>query len=149
MKRINRVQKLARHEEKAVIKRIFWLSVVSIFLIGIIFTIGIPFLGKFADFLDTIFKVNDTENSIENKQIPSPILNELPHNVSDELITLSGFSSNSSRVEVYLNSDKTSEAEVNGGQFEILNFRLMLGENKIRLKAVDENGNSSDFSNEV
>jgi len=50
-KRILRVERLARKEERATLKRIVTLSIVSFVIAVFLFTLGVQFLGKFADFL--------------------------------------------------------------------------------------------------
>ncbi len=148
MRKINRVQRLAKREESAVIKRIFWLSVVSLILIVVIFTVGTSLLGKFADLLDKVFK-NNTNISQEGPAPPPPILDTLPHATNQDTITISGFSNNSSRAEIYNGSQLSGETNVDNDKFEFKDFKLNNGENKLTLKSFDANGKSSEFSQEV
>lgn len=52
-------------------------------------------------------------------------------------------------MEIYLNSINVGETEVVGGKFEFKNFRLKNGENKISLKAINQAGKASGFSQEL
>ena len=145
MKRVNRVQRIARREEKSVVKRIFLLSVVSIVLIVFIFTIGINLLGNFADFLESIFESSDASQNSESAPV-TPIIDTLPASTNQERIKVAGFSGNAAKVEIYLDLREVSEVETSDGRFEFNDFLLSRGENKISLKAINNNGDSSDFS---
>lgn len=146
MKRAYRVQRLARREEKAVVKRIIWLTVISAVLIIVIFTVGIPALGKFADFLDILFKNNNNSSTTDNNIPPAPILNPLPAETNQDRISIFGFSGNSDKVELYLNDNKLEETTVVEGRFEFKDFQLFAGENRISAKAINNSGAVSDFS---
>jgi len=148
MKRTYRVQRLARKEESAVIKRIFWLSVISIVIVVIIFTVGISFLGKFADFLDNVFGNNTTVVSEGETPLP-PVADTLPPTTNQHLITVSGFSTNSSKVEIYNFGQLVDEISVDNSKFEFKDFRLDEGENKLSLKSFSPEGKTSDFSQEI
>ncbi|OGD85565.1 hypothetical protein A3B51_02230 [Candidatus Curtissbacteria bacterium RIFCSPLOWO2_01_FULL_41_18] len=148
MKR-SRLDRLARREEKSVVKRIVFLFLFSLILIGILYTVGIPTLGKFADVLDTIFKRGDSTSPSEVQTPPPPVLSDLPKSTNQDKIAISGFSSGSSKVEVYLDSEKVADAQVNDGRFEFKDFRLHDGENKISAKAINDTGRASEFSPEV
>ena len=148
MKKVYRVQRLARKEESAVIKRIFWLSVLSIVIVIVIFTIGIPLLGRFADLLDNIFGNNSNTVSEGEAPLP-PVVDTLPENTNQRTITVSGFSTNSSRVEIYNFGQLVNETNVNNSKFEFIDFRLSEGENKLSFKNFSADGKSSDFSQEI
>lgn len=142
-----RLERLARREEKAIVKRIVYLSVFSVILIIILYTVGIPTLGKFADLLDTVFKRGDSTGSVESQIPPPPVLDTLPHATNNSKITVSGFSSSSVKAELYLDLEKVSEVQVNDGKFRG-DLELKQGENKIVAKAVSEAGKTSDASQE-
>ncbi len=146
MRKINRIQRLAGREEKDVIKRIFVLSVISLLIIVLFFTTGIPFLGKFADLMDSVFGNNkqDVNSSTIVPQIP--IIDTLPKFTNSSTITVTGFSSNSVRVEIYNDGQKTGETSVDSGRFKYENLKLSEGENDISAKAFDTNSGESDFS---
>jgi len=150
VKRVNRVQRIARHEEKTVVKRIFWLTIFSVVLVTMLFTVGLKFLGGFADFLDSIFKQDESQKtSALNSSLSAPIIDSLPKATNEERITISGFSGNGSNVEIYRNSNKIDQTDTYDGRFEFKDFLLNRGKNEISLKAVSRNGESSDFSKTI
>ena len=147
MKRTYRVERLARKEEKAVIKRVFTLSIVSVFLAIVIFTVGIPFLGKLADFLESVFP-NKTKNTQEAVNILPPTLDSLPANTNLQNITVSGFAASGNKVVVYLNGLESGSANILDGKFEFKDLVLKNGENKIKAKTASDAGQTSEFSRE-
>lgn len=145
MRKVNRLQRLARQEEQNIIKRIVVLSGVSLLIIFIFFTTGIPFLGRFADLMDTVFKRSDEDVS-SNAPVQAPILDSLPPAVNNSKLKVSGFSNNAARVEIYKDSEKIGEAKVESGRFSFDDVQLENGENELKVKAFDDSGNESDFS---
>ncbi|MBI2327515.1 hypothetical protein HYU92_04315 [Candidatus Curtissbacteria bacterium] len=143
-RRITRVERLARKEEKATVKRIISLSIVSGILAIFLFTIGIQLLGKFADFLDAIFK-NKEINVIDNSAIGEPKIDPLPHATNSARLAVSGFASDSNSVIIYLNGQKSGTANVEAGKFKFEDLELRSGENKVEAKAVS-GGRESNFS---
>lgn len=149
MKRVNRIQKLARHEEKAVISRIFWLTAVSVILIFVIFTVGVNFLGNFADFLTNLFKGNQSTQEDSSFTPPPPSVDALPKATNKDAITILGSAIGASKVEIYQDSSKINEIEVVEEKFEFVDFRLKTGENNLQFKAIASSGNTSDFSETI
>lgn len=147
--RRNRLERLAKREEKTVVKRIVFLSLFSVILIAILYTIGIPTLGKFADVLDTVFKSGDSTSPSVSQLPQPPVLDNLPKATNQGTITISGFSTNSSKVEVYLDSQKVADAQVNDGRFQFRDLKLSEGENRISAKAVNDANGTSEFSGEA
>lgn len=148
MKRINRLERLAKKEEKAVVRRIFFLTIVSFVLIIFAFTQGISILGKFADILDGVFKGKDS--SQESEALPSvPVLDPLPPATNSDNLTVSGFTTNSVKVEVWVNGEKSKEVEVSDSKFKADEVRLTEGENIIAAKSLSAVGAESDFSQEL
>ncbi|OGD97213.1 hypothetical protein A3A49_02425 [Candidatus Curtissbacteria bacterium RIFCSPLOWO2_01_FULL_38_11b] len=148
MKRIYRVQRLARKEESAIIKRIFYLSIISVALVIVIFTIGIPLLGRFADLLDSVF--NNNTSTISEGEIPlPPAVDTLPPTTNQLTITISGFSTNSLKVEIYKSGQLIDETNVDNGKFEFKDFRLDDGENRLSFRSINASGKSSDYTPEV
>lgn len=145
MRRINRVQRLARREEKDIVKRIFFLSVVSVILIFILLTVGVTALGKFAEVLDIFFK--DSGQQVEEVEISAPILNSAPDSTNDEKFTVSGFSSIGEKVEIYHDGEKLGETTFESGKFSY-DLILKSGENEINAKTVSGQ-TVSDFSSPV
>ena len=148
MRKINRIERLARREEKDIVKRIFFLSAVSIVLVVIVLTVGISSLGKLADFLDILFK-NKGEGESENTFVQSPILDTLPQATNSARLKISGFSSDGDKIEVYRDGDKIGEAPVEGGRFAYEEITLSLGGNEITTKALNDKGITSDFSQAI
>lgn len=145
MRRINRVQRLARREEKDIVKRIFLLSAISVVLIFILLTIGVSALGNLAELLDKVFKA-DTQESQDNS-LTVPILNNTSDVTNKELVTISGFSAGGDKVEIYLDGNLAGEAVVESGKFEH-EITLKEGENSVNAKAV-AGENISDFSQTI
>ena len=148
MKRTYRVEKLAKKEERQIIKRIFILSVFSLILIFVLLTVGIPTLGKLADFLGSVFR-SDNEVISESSVITPPKLDTLPPATNERKIKVGGFAPAGNSVEVYLNEEKVDEVGISEGKFEVLDIALQDGENRLRVKALDDSGNVSDFSQEA
>lgn len=145
MKRAYRVEKLARREEKQIIKRIFFLSVFSVFLIFVLLTVGVSSLGRFADLLSSVFQ-RDSKTVDEISPVTAPILDSLPQATNEEKISISGIAPGGSKVEIFLDSEKSGEVEVKDGKFVFNDFVLKKGENFIKVLAVDTNGTTSEFS---
>lgn len=145
MRKVNRLQRLARQEEQSIIKRIVVLSAVSLLIIFIFFTTGIPFLGRFADLMDTVFKKSDQDINSDT-QVQAPILDSLPQATNDSNLKITGFSNNASRVELFLDSEKIDEVNVEGGRFSFEDVKLEDGENELKAKAFDSSGKESEFS---
>jgi len=145
MKNNLRVERLARKEEKLVIKRIFYLSAISLLLIIFIFTWGIAILGKFSEFITNPAKV---DSQLEKTSLDAPRLNSIPESTNSASLLVSGFSQGS-KVFVFVGSEKAGETNVADGKFSIDNILLKNGENEIFTKAVLSNGKESDPSEEI
>lgn len=146
MKRPLRVQRLARREEKATVKRIVWLSLVSLILAVSLFTLGIPALAKFADVLDRIFpkSAQDTGDSSGTPQPPN--VDNLPSATNSAKLKISGFAPGASRVDIYLKSEKVGEATVKDNKFQFEDLILEKGDNNILGKSISSSGGESEFS---
>lgn len=149
MRKVSRTQRLAGREEKDVIKRIFILSVVSLLIIVLFFTTGIPFLGKFADLVDLVFKNNKQDAATATIVVQTPIIDALPKFTNNSSVVISGFSNNAARVEIFLNGQKAADATVDSGRFKYEDLKLKDGDNEITAKAFDGGNHSSDFSEAV
>lgn len=145
-RKFSRVQRLARREEGDIIKRIVVLSFLSVVIIVLIFTLGVPLLGNFADLLGRVFGSKSLGNLSQNQVLASPVLNSLPTATNSASLAVSGFASSGSKTEIFLNSDKVGEADVSDGKFKYENVSLKSGVNQINVKAVDSSGNESDSS---
>ena len=62
---------------------------------------------------------------------------------------MAGFAPVGNSIEVYLNEEKVDKVEIIEGKFEVLDIALQDGENRLRVKALDDSGNVSDFSQEA
>ena len=146
IKRNSRLDKFVQKEEKATIKRITYLSGLSLILAIFLFTLGIPLLGKFADFTNTIFKKNETAIGIDESIPAPPIVDFLPAATNSARLSISGFSDETKTVEIFIDMQKTGETQVKNGKFTFENLTLKNGENKISAKALTRAGKESDFS---
>ena len=143
----SRLARLAKKEEKATIKRIVYLSALSIILAVFLFTLGVPLLGKFADALDVVFKNKNDGTSADKTALQSPTLEDLPQATNSARLPVSGFSQDGVKVAVFLGEDKAGEAGIENGKFQYDGVSLKNGENKISAKAVsaqDKEGPASD-----
>ncbi len=145
MKRSLRIERLARREEKATIKRTIYLSIVSIVLGTAFFILGIPFLGKVADLLGGI--LGGKNETVQEALAPqAPILDDLPSATNSARLAVSGFSPDGKSVEIYLNDEKTGTVEVLDNHFVFENLTLKDGENRISAKAVNTGSKTSGSS---
>lgn len=145
MARRRRLERLNRREEKMAVKKTVYLSIVSIFILIFIFTLGVPLLGKFADFLDVVFR-NKVEQASNEGGVQAPILDPLPQATNSAGLSITGFSATSGKVLIYNNDEKIDETETDGGEFLFGDFTLREGENNIAVKAISAQGKESDFS---
>jgi len=144
-RRISRLERLARKEEKNVIRRIIYLSGISLILAILLIKLGIPLLGKFTDLLSFIFHKDETQLSTEKSVTQPPRIDSLPTATNSAKLVVSG-SSEGATVEIYLNSEKAGQSKVDNGEFTYEDLLLKNGENDISAKALDQSGNESDFS---
>ncbi len=145
-RKINRIDRLARQEEKDIIKRILVLSVVSVVIIIVLFTVGTSFLGKIADSVNSISGRKNSQNGNENTFVQIPVIDTVPTATNSANLKLSGFSADGNSVDLFREEEKVATAKVQSGRFEFGNLVLKDGENDFRAKAMVENGSSSDFS---
>src|SRR3989344_4433521 len=146
IKRTPRLERLSRREERKVVKRIVYLSIFSIILAVFLITLGIPILGKFADFLNFVFRKNAI-TQVDSKSAPRPpMLDLLPQATNSATLMVSGFSQDETKVVIYNNSQNVGEDEVENGKFLFENLKLNDGQNEISAKAISKSGKESDFS---
>lgn len=146
MKRRLTINRLAKKEEAATVKRIFVLSVISGLLAIFMFTLGIPLLGKFADFLELILGSQKQSQSQNAQIITAPNLDPIPAATNSALIDIRGFASDGSGVELYLNNNSVAKVEIASGNFSFENVQLQSGENSIGAKTLSDTGQESEFS---
>lgn len=130
-----RIQRLARREEKLILRRIISLSILSVILAIFVFTVGVSFLGKLTDLLGLVFKGKEDTTS-ETTAVQPPILDDLPEATNSAKLTVKGFVSDGDKVEIYLDDEKIGDTEVADSKFEYEEVTLLNGENKISAKAL-------------
>ena len=143
MAKVRRLERLARREEKNIVKRIFLLSVFSGILILIIFTVGIPFLGNLADFSSKFLGRKD--EATQEVTLEAPILSELPDYTHESKIKVSGFSSSGDNAIIYINDKEQAEVMIENGTFTFQDVELIDGNNEIKVKAKNSSA-ESEFS---
>src|SRR3989338_9393439 len=149
IKRTPRLERLSRREERKVVKRIVYLSIFSIILAVFLITLGIPILGKFADFLNFVFRKNEI-TQVDSKSAPRPpMLDLLPQATNSASLAISGFSQDETKVVIYNDSQNVGEAEVVSGKFQFENLKLKDGQNEISVKAISKSVQESDLSQSV
>ena len=141
MKRSLRVERLARHEEKATIRRVVWLSALSAALGIFLLTMGIPLLGSFVDFLDVLFK-NKNQDETEFDALLPPTLDELPEATNSATLLVGGFATGGETVDIYLDDKKITTVKIVDNKFTFDDFLLTLGENKISAKTISDSSES-------
>ena len=144
-RKITRIERLSQKEEGKVVKRIVYLSILSVILTIFLMTLGVPLLGKFADFLNVVFRKNEV-SQVSSESILAPRLDSLPHQTNSPSLTISGFSQDEMTVAVFDNMQKVGETQVENGKFQFENLSLSEGENEISVKAISKSGEESDFS---
>lgn len=147
-RKINRIDRLARSEEKDIVKRIFLLSFISVVIIIVLFTAGTSFLGKFADLVSSVSKKKSVQDAASSF-IQTPVLDSLPQATNSASLKISGFSADGKQVDVYLGGEKVGGANIDNGRFTVSEIQLKTGENEIKVKALGDSGSSSDFSQSV
>ncbi|MBU0708178.1 thermonuclease family protein [Patescibacteria group bacterium] len=79
----------------------------------------------------------------------APVIDSFPIETGEETVTIKGTSEKESEVRVFVdNEEKVAIRTSELGVFKVV-VSLGEGENKIKVKAVDQAGNQSEFSNEV
>ncbi|KKR54395.1 MAG: hypothetical protein UT92_C0020G0006 [Candidatus Curtissbacteria bacterium GW2011_GWA1_40_24] len=146
MRQRYRINRLAKKEEAATVKRIFALSAISALLALFMFTWGIPLLGKFADFLELISGSQKQSQSQNGQIITAPNLDPIPAATNSALIDIKGFVSDGNGVELYLNNNPVSKVEITSGNFSFEDIKLQDGENTIGAKTLSDTGQESEFS---
>src|SRR3989338_1394411 len=149
IKRTPRLERLSRREERKVVKRIVYLSVFSIILAVFLITLGIPLLGKFADFLNFVFRKNEISQVVTNSKPRPPIIDLLPQATNSANLMISGFSEDDTKVVIYNDSQNAGETKVENGKFQFENLKLTDGQNEISAKAISKSCKESDFSQGV
>lgn len=140
-----RIERLARREEKNLVKRIFYLSTFSVLLAIFIFTLGIPILSKFADLTGGLLGGGDGDKP-KDTILTAPIIDPLPEATNSVKLTVTGFAGEAGTVKIYLGDSAIGEIKPEAGKFEYKDISLKNGENKISAKA-SFSGKDSDFSN--
>lgn len=108
------------------------------------FVLGIPFLGKFADFIGGVFK--GKESAQEASAPIAPNLDDLPQATNSARLKVSGFASEGRSVEIYLNDEQVTSVDVTDSHFIFEDLVLHDGENRISAKTVSASGKSSGSS---
>src|SRR3989344_8061466 len=117
LKKTSRLARLAQKEEKETIKRVVFLSFLSLILAILLFTLGIPLLGKFADFLNIFFKQKETSDTVRLVPTP-PRIDSLPSATNSASLSVSGFAEDGTKVLIYQDSQLVGETEVINGKFK-------------------------------
>lgn len=145
----SRLERLSQKEETKVIKRIVYLSIFSIILAIFLMTLGVPLLGKFADFLNIVFRKNNV-SQVDSTSAPlAPNLDTLPQATNSATLTVTGFAQDETTVAVFDNMQKVGETKVENGKFQFENLTLTEGGNEISAKAISTSGQESDFSENI
>lgn len=145
MRKTTRIEKLAKREERVIVRRVISFSILTIILGIFLFTLGIPILGRFADFLEIIFKKDNGQLTSVAKVPQPPTLDEFPPATNSARLAVSGFTSDGEVVEIYLDGEKVGQVKVFERKFTYENLTLKDGENKISAKAVVD-GEQSDLA---
>lgn len=136
--------------EKQVYQRLAILGVTTLVILVILFFWGLPVLARFAGIL-TFFTSRDELRSGGDVVPPfPPRLEGIPTATNSAQIKLVGFAESGSTLEIFLNGALAQKLLIDAnGKFDIDNFNLTYGENKLQLKATDRAGNSSSISEQL
>ncbi|MBI4037803.1 hypothetical protein HY382_02045 [Candidatus Curtissbacteria bacterium] len=130
MRKISRIERLAKKEEKETVKKIFLLSAISIVLaIGLI-TVGIGLVGRASELFSSLLGGKDKTVS-QNTELRRPVFDALPEFTKETEMTVSGIGEDGSKILLYVNGDLTGEADVLDGKFKIDKVLLSEGDNNI------------------
>ena len=146
MKRTIRIERLGKKEEKVLIRKIFYLTIISIVLAVILFTLGIQILGRFADLLEIIFPNRGNQQTIESSLPTPPLIDKLPAATNSARLIVSGFATGASYVDIYSDEQKVGDSEVVNEKFIFDNLELKNGENNISAIAKTASGKISSSS---
>ncbi|HEY5601184.1 MAG TPA: Ig-like domain-containing protein [Patescibacteria group bacterium] len=139
--------RLLKREEQEVYRRLIIVLAGIIFIIFFTIFFGVQILVKFAEFLD-LFRGDrppETASDITPPFIPRI---DTPFTATNTAkFKLSGFAEAGSKVEIYQNGQVVKDVLAdNNGTFEVEEFILKDGENKIEAKSTDIAGNASQIS---
>lgn len=127
---------MAKREERTTIRKVISLSILTVILGIFLFTLGIPILGRFADFLEIIFKKDGEQLANVAKTPQPPTFDELPQATNSAKLAVSGFASDGEIIEIYLNGEKVGQVKVLDKKFIYEDLVLKDGANIISAKAV-------------
>lgn len=147
MRKISRIERLAKKEEQAIVKRIVYLFLISIVLAFLLLTFGVPLLGKVSDFIGTVLRTEETDSEDEKTSLNAPRVDSLPEATNSTRLAIFGFSDSGNKVKIFLNGEEAGETGTDGGKFRFEDLRLVEGTNEIWVKGFNDKGEGSDTSN--
>lgn len=147
MKRYHNIKQsyLSRKVEKKAKKRFYLTILISLVLLYLLFAWLLPtFIGSLS-FLNTLKPVPKKEIPVaESKVLPPPVLNIPFESTSSSKISITGYSTAETKVEIYLDDEiQTTVSTKEDGSFVSDLIILNLGTNNIYGKTVDNEGNKS------
>ncbi|MBI4039534.1 hypothetical protein HY388_01785 [Candidatus Daviesbacteria bacterium] len=138
-----RQTKLSKKEEERIYKRILISTILSLLLLFVILNWGIRLLVGIADAWDILRGGRQTPIT-NNLPLFPPRLDSLPNATNSAQITIYGFATPGSNVELFLNGQTVGKKLVaKDNNFEFPNLTLQEGENRINAIATNDKGETS------
>lgn len=137
-------KKYITSQEKQIYQKLVVLGITSLAILVVLFFWGLPVLAKLAGILTFLPGREEFKNGTDVIPPFPPRLEGIPAATNSAQIKLTGFAESQSTLEIFLNGTLAQKLLIDaGGKFEVENFNLSYGENKLQLKSTDEGGNSS------
>lgn len=133
-----------RHREKKSTVRLIVNVILSLFLLYILITWGLPFLVSSLSFLNRFKSITHRSSNKEVALLAPPVLN-IPYEATNSAqIRISGYSTPNLKVKIFIDDNLKTTTKVNdNGSFSTEPVSLVLGTNNITSKTVDDKGEES------
>lgn len=143
-KEFNMARRYVTQAEKQVYRKLAILGITTGIILVVLFFWGLPILARLAGVLTFLPGGDSSKNTGDVIPPFPPRLEGIPVATNSAQIKLTGFSEPESNVEIFLNGALAKKLSVDAsGRFEIENFSLTYGTNKLQLKALDKAQNTS------
>jgi len=140
----NMARRYVTQAEKQVYKKLVILGVTTLFILVVLFFWGLPILARLTSILTFLPGGESSKNTGDVIPPFPPRLEGVPTATNSAQIKLTGFSEPESNIEIFLNGNEAAKLSADEtGKFEIENFSLTYGTNKLQLKATDKAQNKS------
>ena len=139
--------RLASVEERKNVRSAFLFVALTILALGLLFFVGIPFLGKFTAFVSDLGKSNKNITGEDSTPPAPPRFNSYPEFTNEVRVTISGNSEAGVTVKMEFNGKEQESLSDKDGNFSF-DFPLNDQNNSFSAIAVDSAGNMSQRTDE-